>query len=145
MSPNLRAVLGGLVGGLVAAVVCAWATTRVLPAREDLYTATNLGATAAVALAGGVLGVVLGWLVDRRRGDVLGRIAAVVTVLGALAGTVWWARAVGSQDETGLFLVGAILLLGISVIGLALATGFTAALLGPASRPAPAEGVDARR
>lgn len=134
MSPNLRAVLGGLVGGLVAAVVCAWATTRILPAQEHLYTAVNLATTAAVALAGGVLGVVLGWLVDRRRGDVLGRIAAVVTVLGALAGTVWWARAVGAEDETGLFLVGAILLLGISVIGLALATGFTAALLAPASR-----------
>ncbi|WP_122261262.1 hypothetical protein [Ornithinimicrobium cerasi] len=143
MSPNLRAVVGGLVGGLVTAVVCAYATTRVLPAQESLYTPTNLAATAALALGGGVLGVVLGWLVDRRRADVLGRIAAVVTVLGAFAGTIWWVRAVGADGERGLFLVGAVLLLGVSVLGLALASGFTAALL-PGARPAAADGHGAR-
>lgn len=129
MGRNWRTVLAAGVGGVVCAVVTAWATTRVLPLQEHLYTVTNVAATAAVALGGGILGVVLGWLVNGRRARGMGAVAAVVSVAGAVAGTVWWARAAGAQDETGLYLVGAILLLGISLVALVAVCGITVAML----------------
>lgn len=135
MGRSWRTVLAAVVGAGVCAVATAYATTRVLPAQEHLYTATNLATTAAVALGGGVAGVLLAWLVNGRTARGMGPVAAVTSVAGAVAGTVWWARAAGSADETGLFLVGAILLLGISLVALVAACGITVAMLATAPEP----------
>ena len=140
MRVNLSAILGGLVGGLVTAGVCWYATTRVLPAAEASYSTTEMVLAAVVAAVGGVIGVLVGWLVHRRRAKGLGGIAAIVSLLGAIGGTVGWARIVGELDETGLFLVGAVLMLGGGLIMLAAVCGLTVALLRPASahsEPAP--------
>lgn len=134
MRVNLSAILGGLVGGLVAAGICWFATTRVLPAAEPVYTTTDMVLAALVAALGGVVGVLVGWFVHQRRAKGLGGIAAIVSLLGALGGTIAWGRVVGPLDETGLFLVGAILLLGGGLIMLAAVCGLTVALLRPASR-----------
>lgn len=134
MRVNLSAILGGLLGGLLAAAVCWYATSRVLPAADLDYSPAEMALTALVGAGGGVLGVVVGWLVHRRRARGLGGIAAIVSLLGALGATVGWARIVSGLDETGLFLVGSVLLLGIALVLLAAVCGLTAALLGPASR-----------
>lgn len=134
MRVNLSAVLGGLVGGLVAAAVCWFATTRVLPAAEPAYSTTEMVLAALTAAVGGVVGVLVGWVVHRRRAKGLGGIAAIVSLFGALGGTIAWARIAGPLDETGLFLVGAILMLGGGLILLAVFCGLTVALLRPASR-----------
>lgn len=134
MRRSWRTVLAAVVGGIVSAVVTAYATTRVLPLQEHLYTVTNVAATAAVAFGGGIVGVVLGWLVNGRSARGMGAVAAVVSVAGSVVGTFWWARVAGAQDESGLFLVGAILLLGISLVGLVAVCGITVAMLAIASR-----------
>lgn len=135
MRVNLSAILGGLVGGLVAAGICWVATTRVLPASEATYATTEMVLAALVAALGGVVGVLAGWLVHQRRAKGLGGIAAIVSLLGALGGTIGWGRIVGELDETGMFLVGAILMLGGGLIMLAAVCGLTVALLRPVSRP----------
>lgn len=140
MRVNLSAILGGLVGGLLAAAICWYATSRVLPAADLDYSAAEMAITALVGAVGGVLGVVVGWLVHRRRARGLGGIAAIVSLLGALGATVGWAGVVGELDETGLFLVGSVLLLGIALVLLAAVDGLTVALLRPASRDEDASG-----
>ncbi|GAA5166533.1 hypothetical protein [Ornithinimicrobium tianjinense] len=132
MSPNLSALVSGLLGGLVAGVFCAWATTQVLPVGTTGYSTRVVGLAVALAVLGAVIGVLVGWLVAGRRALSLGRIAAVVTVVGtSVGGTAWARRAIAEQADGHL--VGTILLVGGLVIVLALAAGFTAAMLGPAS------------
>lgn len=123
------AILGGLVGGLLAALVAAFATTRILPDSDALYDAGNLAAAFALAALGGVVGVVVGWLVQRRRSWGLGGIAAIVSLLAAAGGTYGWGREAAAMDETGLFVVGGILMFGIGLIGMVAVCGLTAALL----------------
>lgn len=146
MRVNLSAILGGLVGGLVAAAVCWYATTRVLPAETLAYTPTEMAFTALVGAIGGVVGVVVGWLVHLRKAKGLGGVAAIVSLLGALGGTVGWARVVAELDQAGMLIVGTILILGIGVVLLAAVNGLTVALLRPASRQFDGSGwVDMRR
>jgi hypothetical protein len=140
MRVNLSAILGGLLGGLLAAAVCWYATSRVLPAADLDYSPAEMTLAALVGAVGGVLGVVVGWLAHRRRARGLGGIAAIVSLLGALGATVGWAGVVGELDETGLFLVGSVLLLGIALVLLAAVDGLTVALLRPASRDEDASG-----
>lgn len=140
MRVNLSAILGGLVGGLLAAAVCWYATSRVLPAADVDYTVTDMALTALVGAAGGAVGVVVGWLVHRRRAKGLGGIAAIVSLLGALGGTAGWAGVVGELDRPGLLVVGSVLLLGIGLVLLAAVDGLVVALLRPASRDQDAAG-----
>jgi hypothetical protein len=128
-------VAAGVVGGLVAAVVCVLATTRVLPDRGLDYTLSDLGWAAAVAALAAVLGVAIGWVVNRRRAHGLGGIAAIVALLGATAGTFAWTRSVGPGQDDLLYLVWALLMLGGGLIGLAAVAGITVAALRPQSRP----------
>lgn len=134
MRVNLSAILGGLVGGLVAAAVCWYAMTSVLPAATLAYTPTEMAWAALVGGLGGVLGVLVGWLVHLRRAKGLGGVAAIVSLLGALGGTIGWAGVVAELDRTGMLVVGTILVLGIGLVLLAAVTGLTVALLRPTSR-----------
>lgn len=134
MRVNLSAVLGGVVGGLVAAVVCWYATTSVLPAATLAYSPTEMALTALVGAVGGVLGVLVGWLVHLRRARGLGGVAAIVSLLGAVGGTVGWARVVAELDRVGMLVVGTVLILGIGLVLLVAVNGLTVALLRPASR-----------
>lgn len=134
MKVNLSAIAGGVVGAVLASVLTVLATTRVLPELDSDYTVSAFLLAFGVAAVGGVLGVVVGWLVHRMRAKGLGGIAAIVAFVSAVAGTVAWGRQAAGMDETGLYLVGLILLLGAGVIGLAAVCGLTAALLGPYSR-----------
>lgn len=134
MRLNLSAILGGLVGGLVAAAVCWYATTRVLPAAEASYSTTEMVLAVVLAVVGGVVGVLVGWLLHRRRAKGLGGIAAIVSLLGALGGTIGWARVVAERGETGFFLVGTVLMLGGGLILLVAVCGLTVALIRPGSR-----------
>lgn len=132
---NWRAILSGLLGGVMAAWVTGYAVTTVLDATSASYSTGDMVRTAAVALGGGVLGTLVGWLANGRRGAGLSGIAAIVSLVGAAWATVAWARAVAPADESGLFLVGAIILLGVSLVGLVAVCGLTVALLRPASDP----------
>ncbi|RIK17650.1 MAG: hypothetical protein DCC50_01020 [Acidobacteria bacterium] len=132
---NWRAILSGLLGGVVAAWVAGYAVTTVLDAASGSYPTGDMVRTAAVALGGGVLGTLVGWLVNGRRGAGLSGIAAIVSLVGAAWATVAWVRAVAPTDETGLYLVGAIILLGVSLVALVAVCGLTVALLRPASGP----------
>lgn len=129
MTYNWQAIVGGLVGGVLAGLVAAYATTQVLPATEPGYGVADMLWAAVVASVGGVLGVVAGWLVNARRARGLGGIAAITSLLGSVIGTYAWGRVVSRLDETGLFLVGSILMLGGGLIMLAAVCGLTAALL----------------
>lgn len=129
MTYNWQAILGGLVGGVLAGLVAGYATTQVLPAASADYSVTDMLWAAVVAAVGGVLGVAAGWLVNARRARGLGGIAALTSLLGSVIGTYAWARVVGPLDETGLFVVGGILMLGGGLIMLAAVCGLTAALL----------------
>lgn len=133
MKVNLAAIGGGLVGGLLAAIVAVLTTTRVLPEDDPDYTWPVMLMAAGIVAAGGAAGVLLGWLINQRRAHGVGGIAALTTVIGAFAGTIAWGMRMAPLDETGLFLVGAILLLGASTITLAVACGVTAAVLASAS------------
>lgn len=134
MRVNLSAILGGLVGGLVAAAVCWYAMTSVLPAATLAYTPTEMAMAALVGAVGGVVGVLAGWLIHQRRAKGLGGIAAIVSLLGAMGGTAGWASVVSDLDRAGMLVVGTILTLGIGLIILAAVDGLTVALLRPASR-----------
>lgn len=132
MRLNLPAIAGSLVSALLAAVVAVQTTTRVLPEQDPDYTVRVMLTAAGIVAAGGVVGVVVGWLINGRRPRGLGGIAAVTTVVGAFAGTIAWGMRMAALDETGLFIIGAILLLGASTLTLALACGMTAAVLSSA-------------
>lgn len=134
MRVTLSAILGGLVGGLVSAAVCWYAMTRVLPAATLSYTPSEMAWTALVAAVGGVVGVLVGWLVHLRKAKGLGGVAAIVSLLGAVGGTVGWARAVAGLEQTGMLVVGTILILGVGLVLLVAVDGLTVALLRPASR-----------
>lgn len=132
MSPNLSALVAGLLGGLVTGASCAWATTQVLPVGSSGYSTRVVGLAVALAVLGAVVGVLVGWLVAHRRALSLGRIAAVVTVIGTSVGATAWARRAMAEQTDG-YVVPTILLVGGLVLVLALAAGFTAAMLGPVS------------
>lgn len=132
---NWRAILSGLLGGVVAAWVAGYAVTTVLDAASGSYTTGDMVRTGAVALVGGVLGTLVGWLANGRRGAGLSGIAAIVSLVGAAWATAAWVRAVAPTDETGLYLIGATILLGVSLVALVAVCGLTVALLRPASGP----------
>lgn len=132
---NWRAILSGLLGGVVAAWVAGYAVTDVLDATSATYATGDMVRAGAVGLGGGVLGTLVGWLVNGRRGAGLSGIAAIVSLVGAAWATVAWTRAVAPTDESGLYLVGAIILLGVSLVALVAVCGLTVALLRPASGP----------
>lgn len=134
MRHNLSAIAGGLLGGGLAAVVAGYAAPRMLSPDELTYSLSSVLSTFGVAALGGAVGVLVGWLVHRRRGPGLGGITAIVAVLGALGGTWAWAREASSAEETGLFLVATILMAGGGLIGLTAVCGFVAALLQQLSR-----------
>lgn len=130
MRLNLSAILGGLIGGLLAAAACWYAVGRLLPATAAPdYTAGQIGVAAAVVAGAGVLGVLGGWLVHRRRWKGLGGIAAIVSLLGAIATTAGWVGSVTAG--AGTVLVGAVLTFGGSLVLLAAVCGLVAALLKP--------------
>lgn len=137
---NWSAMLGGLVGGVVTAIVTGLAVARYLPEVGTTHTLGDTGVAALVAALGGVLGVVIGWLVHRRRGRGLGGIAAISAVLGTGWGTWRWFST--SWGVTGVWrtLVEGILILGLGLLVLATACGITAALLQHRSRVDPETG-----
>jgi hypothetical protein len=134
MSYNWHAILGGLLGGVLAALVAGYATSQMLPVTTEVAISDMVwaGVTAAV---GGVLGVVAGWLVNRRRGNGLGGIAAIVSLLAALNGTFSWFREFGGLYDVLPLLTRTILLLGGGLILMTLVCGLTAALLRVQSVP----------
>lgn len=129
MRLNLSAILGGLVGGALAVAACWYAVGRVLPAGSLDYSAGELGVAAGVVAAAGVVGVLVGWLVYRRRPKGLGGIAAIVSLLGAAATAASWVGSVSAG--AGTVLLGAVLAFGGSLILLAAVCGLVAALLKP--------------
>lgn len=129
MRLNLSAILGGLVGGALAVAACWYAVGRVLPAGSLDYSAGELGVAAGVVAAAGVMGVLVGWLVHRRRPKGLGGIAAIVSLLGAAATAASWVGSVSAG--AGTVLLGAVLAFGGSLILLAAVCGLVAALLKP--------------
>lgn len=135
MIVNWRAVVSGLLGGVLAGLVAGYAVTTVLDATSVDYATADMVRAGAVALGGGVLGTLLGWLVNGRRAAGLTGIAAIVSLVGAVWATAVWVRAVAPLDESGLFLVGAIILLGVALVALVAVCGLTVALLRPASVP----------
>lgn len=134
MSYNWHAILGGLLGGVLAALVAGYATSQMLPATTEVALSDMVWAGVAAAV-GGVLGVVAGWLVNRRRGNGLGGIAAIVSLLAALNGTFSWFREFGGLYDVLPLLTRTILLLGGGLILLTLVCGLTAALLRVQSVP----------
>ncbi|MFX0538158.1 hypothetical protein ACQBAT_02960 [Ornithinimicrobium sp. Y1847] len=126
---TLITVLAGLVGGVIAWFVAGWATTSILPASDAEMQLSDMLLTFAFAAGGGLLGVMTGWLIQGRRAKGLGGITAIVSFLGAVGGTLAWARQANESDPTGLYLVGAILMLGVGLIGLVAVNGMLAALL----------------
>lgn len=131
---NWSAVLGGLVGGVVTAVVTGMVVQRYLPEVGSDHTLGDAGLAALAAAIGGVMGVVVGWLVHRRRGRGLGGIAAIVTVLGTGWGAWSWFTASWGVTGLGRTFVEGVLILGLGLIVLATACGLTAALLQHQSR-----------
>lgn len=140
MTYNWQAILGGLAGGVLAALVAAYATTQVLPEASGWYAVTDLVWAGIIVAAGGVLGVVLGWFVNTRHGTGLGGIAAITALLGALGGSGAWARASSDAYDMLPFLTGVILMLGGILILLAAVCGLSAALLRLQSVPADPSG-----
>lgn len=139
---NWRAILSGLLGGVIAAFVTWYAAREILdPAGPDPSWG-QIGRAAAVGFAGGVLGTVVGWIVNGRREAGLTGIAAIVSLVGAAAATVAWVTVAAPLDETGLYLIGTILLLGGALVGLALFCGLTVAILKPASHVSERDGVE---
>ncbi|MFK5582005.1 MULTISPECIES: hypothetical protein [unclassified Serinicoccus] len=134
MSYNWHAILGGLLGGVLAALVAGYATSQMLPATTEVAISDMVWAGVAAAV-GGVLGVVAGWLVNRRRGNGLGGIAAIVSLLAALNGTFSWFREFGGLYDVLPLLTRTILLLGGGLILMTLVCGLTAALLRVQSVP----------
>lgn len=140
MRVNWSALLGGLLGGVVTALVTGFVVARYLPEVGSDHTVGETGVAALVAAVGGVVGVVVGWLVHRRRGRGLGGIAAIVTVLGTGWGTWQWFSESWGVTDTWRTLVEGILILGLGLIVLATACGMTAALLQHRSRVEPETG-----
>lgn len=134
MSYNWHAILGGLLGGVLAALVAGYATSQMLPGTTEVAISDMVWAGVAAAV-GGVLGVVAGWLVNRRRGNGLGGIAAIVSLLAALNGTFSWFREFGGLYDVLPLLTRTILLLGGGLILMTLVCGLTAALLRVQSVP----------
>lgn len=133
MSINWRAIVSGLLGGAIAAVIAGYATTSVLDATAPTYTTSNLVWTAVVGLLGGVLGTLAGWVANGRRGAGLSGIAALTAFVGAVGATLAWGSEAGGQGQIWLFLISAIILLGLALVGLAAVCGLTVAVLMPVS------------
>lgn len=130
MRLNLSAILGRLIGGAFAGATCWYAVGHLLPSSASLdYTPRQLGAAASAVAVSGVLGVLVGWLVHRRRWKGLGGIAAIVSLLGAAATAASWVGSVSAG--AGTVLLGAVLAFGGSLILLAAVCGLVAALLKP--------------
>lgn len=137
---NWSAILGGLVGGAVAAVVTGFVVRNFLPEAGSDHTLAETGIAALVAALAGVLGVVAGWLVHRRRSRGLGGIAAFVTVIGTGWGTWRWFSDGWGAASTWWTLVEGVLILGLGLLVLATASGTAAALLQHRSRVDPETG-----
>lgn len=137
---NWSAILGGLVGGVVAALVTRVVVVRYLPEVGSDHSLEEAGLTALLAALGAVLGVVVGWLVHRRRSRGLGGIAALVTILGTVWGTWRWFSISWGVTGVGRTLVEGILIFGLGLMVLATAGGTTAALLRHRSRVDPETG-----
>lgn len=140
MRCNWSAILGGVVGGVVTAVPAGIAVSRYLPDVGTVHTLRGAALAAMVAALGGAVGVVVGWLVHRRRGRGLGGIAAIVTVLGTGWGAWRWFSASWGVTDIGRTVVEGILVLGLGLLVLATASGMTAALLQEHSRVDPETG-----
>ncbi|ANS78759.1 hypothetical protein SGUI_1363 [Serinicoccus hydrothermalis] len=130
---NWMAILGGLVGGVLAGLVAVYATTQVLPGDAGELTTSLMVWSGVVAAVGGVLGVVGGWFVNARRSRGLGGIAAITTLLATLAGTYAWSRSDSVPERAWPYVVGVVLMLGAGLLLLAAVCGLTAALLRPQS------------
>lgn len=141
MKINWSAILGGVVGGLVTAALCGWVVLGRLPEVGTEHTLEGAGIAALLAAGASVLGVVVGWLVHRRRSRGLGGIAGLVTVLGAGWGTWRWFNESWGITGVGRTLVEGILIFGLGLVVLATAGGVTAALLHHRSRVDPETGV----
>lgn len=129
MTYNWQAILGGLLGGVLAALVATYATTQMLPVTGGWYAVPDLVWAGVVTAVGGVLGVGAGWFVNGRRARGLGGVAALTSLIGALGGTLMWARASQEDYEVLAFLTGVVLMVGGLLVLLALACGMTASLL----------------
>lgn len=137
---NWSAILGGLVGGAVGAVVTGYVVRSFVPEVGSDHTLGETGLAALVAALGGVLGVVVGWFVHRRRGRGLGGIAAIVTVMGTGWGSWRWFSDSWGGADTWRTLVEGVLVLGLGMLVLATACGTAAALLQHRSRVDPETG-----
>lgn len=138
MSDNWQAILAGLVGGVLSALVAAYATAAMLPESSGWYAVPDLVWAGVGVAIGGVLGVTAGWIVNRRRSTGLGGVAALTSFVGATGGTLAWARSAVDTYQTVPFLTGVVLMMGGLLVLLAAVCGLSAALLrlqsvGPAS------------
>ncbi len=133
MHINWRAILAGLVGGLVAALVGGYVLTTGLDAPPDAYTTSGMLWAGVGTLVGGVAATAVGWVLNGRRDAGLGGIAALTAVLGAFGSTFAWASVIAPLAGLWQLLVGTVLMLGLTLIGLVAACGTTAAVLKPAS------------
>lgn len=136
MRINWRAIAAGLAGGLLAAYLGTYATTKIIDPTAGSYTGGDLLRAGAVVALGGIVATVLGWALNGRRDAGRTGIAALVSLVGAVGTAYAWAGQAGSGESqvTLLFLVmGAVLVLGAMLLALAAVSGTTVAVLRPAS------------
>lgn len=133
MHINWRAILSGLLGGLIAAGVAGYALTTGLGAHPDTYTTSGMVWAAVVTLVGGAAATAAGWGANGRREAGLGGIAAITSLVGAVGATAAWASVIAPLVGTWQLLTTTVLMLGIVLVGLAAVCGTTAAVLRPAS------------
>lgn len=133
MHINWRAIVSGIVGGLIAAAVGAYALMTGLGTHPDSYTTSGMVWAAVIALGGGAAATAAGRGINGRRATGLGGIAALVALLGAVGATAAWASVVAPLVGTWQLLVATVLMLGIALVALVAVCGTTAAVLRPAS------------
>lgn len=129
MTYNWQAILAGLVGGVVSALVAAYATAAMLPESSGWYDVTDLVWAGVGVAVGGVLGMAAGWFVNGRRSTGLGGITALTSLIGASGGTLAWARSAVDTYEIVPFLAGVVLMMGGLLVLLTAVCGLGAALL----------------
>lgn len=133
MHINWRAILSGIVGGVVAAVVGGYALTTGVGSHPDSYTTSGMVWAAVATIFGGVGGTLAGWGTNGRREAGLSGIAAIASFLGSVGSTFAWASVVAPLTGTWTLLMWSVLMLGVSLIVLVIACGTTAAVLKPLS------------
>ena len=117
---NVSGSLGGpLLGALVAAAAGWVACVSFLPGDGGGYATTDFLLAGGVAALGAALGGAVAAVLGRSPDGSASAAALVVGIGGTLGFLVPWVTAAAAYDETGLFMVGAIML---AVAGVAILT-----------------------